>query len=470
MRRSGNLLTVLVLLAVASASGQASGPSLQNNSARSHATEYDSDNHGRCDDSRNSNEDHRRTGTQHRSDCRSDDHLLSISGIITPEGAGAGAMVYLGGSLARTTIADRHGRYKFVGLRRGAYLVTPTQKGYAFAPSSQFVRITTSKAKGVDFSASPTHALSGILTPAVGGARITLTGSRMTYRITTSNSAGAYRFTDLADGEYIVTPSKPGLTFTPLSRSVTLNGADLTGVHFSVGENVLFFDDFSGESIDSTRWTLLNREGDQNNAESHCYQPANVTLSGGNLQIDAKVQPIECDGKTYNYTSGMAQWTSFNFTYGTIEVRAKMAAGRGPWAALWLLGADCQASNIISANNQIGCNWPQPGSDEIDIAEIIGGNLSNVWQNVISGTSGFQTCTPPTIDAGENWHTYTLDWAPGSLIWKIDGTQTCTFTENIPSTPMFLMMNVAVGGSGGPVDDSTLPQTMLVDYVKVVQK
>ena len=166
----------------------------------------------------------------------------------------------------------------------------------------------------------------------------------------------------------------------------------------------------------------------------------------------------------------MAQWASFNFLYGTIEVRAKMAAGRGPWPAVWLLGADCQASNIISANNQMGCNWPQPGSDEIDVAEIIGGHLTSVWQNVISGGSGFQTCIAPAADVSENWHTYALEWAPGSLIWKIDGTPTCTFTENIPSTPMFLMLNIAVGGNGGPVDDSTLPQSMFVDYVKVVQK
>jgi hypothetical protein len=32
---------------------------------------------------------------------------------------------------------------------------------------------------------------------------------------------------------------------------------------------------------------------------------------------------------------------------------------------------------------------------------------------------------------------------------------------------MFLMMNTAMGGAGGAVDDSTLSAAMEVDYVKV---
>ena len=196
MRRTGKLLSVLVWLAAASAHGQASAPSVPSNTARGGHV-----NHGRCDDSPNRNEDHRRAGSRRDNDCEGDGHLLSISGTLTPYAGGAGATVHLGGRIARTTTADRHGRYTFVGVPRGAYLVMPRQKGYAFSPSSQFVRLTTSKAKGVDFSASPTHVLSGIITPAVGGAWITLTGPRVTPRFTTTDSAGAYRFTGLAEGE-----------------------------------------------------------------------------------------------------------------------------------------------------------------------------------------------------------------------------------------------------------------------------
>jgi beta-glucanase (GH16 family) len=165
----------------------------------------------------------------------------------------------------------------------------------------------------------------------------------------------------------------------------------------------------------------------------------------------------------------MVQWSAFNFTYGTVEFRAKMAGGQGTWPAIWLLGANCQSTNVNSADSSGACNWPQPGSDEIDITEIKGGDQTTVWQNVISGGSGFQTCTPKTTDVSQNWHVYQLVWTTGALIWKIDGTQTCKFTSNIPSNPMFLLINTAMGGAGGAVNNSTLPQTLQVDYVKVTQ-
>jgi beta-glucanase (GH16 family) len=166
----------------------------------------------------------------------------------------------------------------------------------------------------------------------------------------------------------------------------------------------------------------------------------------------------------------MVQWSSsYNFTYGTVEFRAKMAGGQGTWPAIWLLGVNCQESNLSSADNIGSCNWPQPGSDEIDITEIKNANQKTVWQNVISGSSGFQTCTPQTSDVSQNFHVYQLIWAAGSLEWKIDGTSTCKFTNNIPSNPMFMMINTAMGGSGGSVNNSTLPQTLQVDYVKVSQ-
>jgi beta-glucanase (GH16 family) len=76
-----------------------------------------------------------------------------------------------------------------------------------------------------------------------------------------------------------------------------------------------------------------------------------------------------------------------------------------------------------------------------------------------------------TADLSQDFHMYQLEWSAGSLVWKIDGTQTCQVTDHVPSTPMFLLINTATGGAGGgAVDNSTLPQTMSVDYVKVTQK
>ncbi len=394
---------------------------------------------------------------------------LSISGTMTPIAGGARATVNLGGRATGTTTATDAGSYSFSGLVPGSYLVTPVNPGYAFTPSSRTVQLSTANATGIDFTAALTHSISGTITPASQGAGTLLTiGGGQT---ATADGTGNYRFDGLADGSYTVTPSKLGFAFTPTSRAVSLSGGNVTGVTFTVaaGPTVVFFDDFLGATVDTTAWTVMNRQGDLTNREEQCYQPANVTSTGGNLQIVSQRQSITCNGNSYNYTSGMVQWSTFNFTYGTVEIRAKMPAGSGPWPALWLLGSNCQASNVSAVDSPGPCNWPQAGSDEIDMTEILFGNLTTVNQQIHSGSNNSR-CGAGTTDVSRNWHIYTLVWQANSLVWKIDGVQTCSFTTGIPSTPMFLIINTAMGGgSGGTIVSSTLPQTMFIDYVKVTK-
>jgi beta-glucanase (GH16 family) len=220
------------------------------------------------------------------------------------------------------------------------------------------------------------------------------------------------------------------------------------------GGSDLFYDDFG--TLDTTTWGIANNAGDASNNEIQYYLPANVSIGSAGLQILTQVQ--SAGGKAY--TSGMVYWRSLNFTYGTVEIRAKMAGGQGPWPALWLLGYRCQSGG--------GCNWPQPGSDEIDMTEILGSNHTRVNQQIHSG--GTNTgCSASTTDVSQNWHTYQLVWKAGSLVWRIDGVTTCSLNSGVPSTPMFLIINTAVGGAGGAVNNATLPQAMQIDYVKVTK-
>jgi beta-glucanase (GH16 family) len=165
----------------------------------------------------------------------------------------------------------------------------------------------------------------------------------------------------------------------------------------------------------------------------------------------------------------MVQWSSFSFTYGTVEVRARFAGGVGTWPAVWMLGGRCLLSNVTSPDNVGTCEWPAPGSEEIDVAEVYGGSKTTVNQGLIS-TAGPGNCQPTVSDVSTNWHTYTLVWASGSLTWKIDGATTCTLTQGVPSTPMFVIINTALGGiGGGTVVDATLPQQSFIDYIRVTQ-
>src|SRR3954452_15699391 len=228
------------------------------------------------------------------------------------------------------------------------------------------------------------------------------------------------------------------------------------------GTVTTFSEQFGGAAL-SPRWSLLNRSGDASNSESQCYRPANVTQAGGSLVITTKVD-TSCSG--HRYTSGMVQWTSANFTFGTLEFRARFAGGKGAWPAVWLLGASCQKSNIYTADNVGTCHWPEVGSQEIDVTEILNSDHTHVHQGLI--TAGYTGgCNPTTTDVSTNWPVYTLVWALNSLTWKIDGKTTCTIRQHVPTTPMFVMINTAVGGSGGSIDDSTLPAKTYIDYLHV---
>ena len=46
---------------------------------------------------------------------------------------------------------------------------------------------------------------------------------------TTTNSSGAYTLASLANGNYTLTPSLSGYSFSPTSRSVSVSGANVSG-------------------------------------------------------------------------------------------------------------------------------------------------------------------------------------------------------------------------------------------------
>jgi subtilisin family serine protease len=77
-----------------------------------------------------------------------------------------------------------------------------------------------------------TYSISGSVTTSAGAAIAGVTVSSGTLSATT-NSSGAYTLSGVANGTYTLTPSLSGYTFTPASRSVTVNGANATGQTFT---------------------------------------------------------------------------------------------------------------------------------------------------------------------------------------------------------------------------------------------
>ncbi len=255
------------------------------------------------------------------------------------------------------------------------------------------------------------------------------------------------------------TPVPPTATRTPTA----------TNTPVSPGRTLLFSDDFDGSAINTGNWTTCYWWDDNGctiatNNELEWYQPGNVVVSNGTLKLTAQKQTVTgSDGKTYDYTSGVvtsgrAKWQDsasdkFAFQYGYAEIRAKMPAGKGLWPSFWMLSADQ--------------DWPP----EIDAMTMIG-QSPNVANFAVSyGTDGSQTSawTGPDFTAG--WHTFGVDWQPDKMVWYVDGVERWRITDpaHIPAEPMYLVLNLAVGGDwpGSPDRHTAFPSAFEVDYVKV---
>ncbi len=93
--------------------------------------------------------------------------------------------------------------------------------------------------------------------------------------------------------------------------------------------------------------------------------------------------------------------------------------------------------------------WPP----EIDILEILCQEpdkiyLSNHWPNPRDpkGNSLSQTGEFKGVDFSDGFHTVAVEWDPGEIRWFIDGVQRHRSDQSVPDVPMFLLVNLAVGG------------------------
>jgi len=154
----------------------------------------------------------------------------------------------------------------------------------------------------------------------------------------------------------------------------------------------------------------------------------------------------------------------YEFTYGRVEIRAKLPTAGGTWPALWSLGANF---------DEVG--WPASG--EMDIMEHVGNN-PNVTSSALHfpGNSGGTAVTNSTSvpTATSEFHNYTMEWTADSIKFVVDDELIHLSFTNAVDTPFnadfFFIMNVAMGGTlGGTIDPAFTEDTMEVDYIRVYQ-
>jgi len=244
------------------------------------------------------------------------------------------------------------------------------------------------------------------------------------------------------------------------------------------GYKLVWSDDFRQDPDglpDPTKWGY--EVGFIRNHESQYYTKdrlENARIEHGQLIIEGRkeeyLEPGPVHHPAAHYTSasletiGKADWT-----YGRIEVRAKLPAGKGVWPAIWTLGSDI---------HQVG--WPRCG--EIDIMELVGKE-----PGIIHGTMHYFADGKHAAKGGQSvlghpekdFHIYAAEWTPDRIELFVDDKKYFSFDtrlaqndgQNPFQNPHYLILNLALGGSwGGPIDDTIFPQRLTVDYVRIYQK
>src|SRR5712691_11495578 len=243
---------------------------------------------------------------------------FAISGTIGPAAGGSGATVTLSGAAAATTTADGAGNYTFTGLANGTYAVTPSRTGYTFNPSTQAATVSGANVTGINFTATAqtgTFSISGTIIPAAGGSGATATLTGPAAATTTTDTSGNYSFGGLVNGTYTVTPANTGFTFTPTNQSVTVSGANVSGVNFTASAQVTHSVALSW--IASTTSTVSGYNVYRSTVSGTGYAKMNSLLVSVLIYTDASVQ----NATTYYYVTTAVDATGTESVYSN-EVSA----------------------------------------------------------------------------------------------------------------------------------------------------
>jgi len=237
-------------------------------------------------------------------------------------------------------------------------------------------------------------------------------------------------------------------------------------------KELVWSDEFNYTGLpDSTKWNYAIGGHGWGNQELQYYtenRPQNARVEEGNLIIEARFE------KTEGMDFSSARLTTKNkgdWTFGRVEVRAKLPSGTGVWPAIWM---------FFSEHTYGG--WPESG--EIDIMEYVGYQPDTIHGTIHTGAYNHPQNTQrggeiqvPTAE--EEFHTYAVDWQEDRIDFFVDDNRYFSFEKESDDPAVwpfdhdfYLIMNIAVGGTWGGqegVDTTIFPQQLVVDYVRVYQ-
>lgn len=285
--------------------------------------------------------------------------------------------------------------------------------------------------------------------------------------------------TDITDSVYsggriIIDRVIGDIVITVTTELISGGDEDLSKLEGILQDRLLVWhDEFDDATLDTSKWRYATHNSGGSEQQAYTVgRTENVRLENSNLILEARK-----DGYVSGYTwsSGRIDTSGLcGFKYGRLEAKLRYDVVSGAFPACWTIGTCAHyptGENIHGVKKSLGTQWAQNG--EIDMFEGRGTNseiAQGGWYNQDDG-KGNQTIIfgRKNIDASQ-YHVYAVEWTETTMISYIDGVETGrTDISNIESwhRPMYIILNMAVGSTGGyPADDCT-SMKMEVDWVRV---
>lgn len=249
----------------------------------------------------------------------------------------------------------------------------------------------------------------------------------------------------------------------------------------TVFNTLVWSDEFDGTGkLDSEKWyhqTQLPPGGSWWGGLIQHYtdRETNTYLADGYMHLVAKKESFKDQGVTKQYTAARLN-SKFAFTYGKVEVRAKLPKGSGTWPAIWMLNTNINENGAYWDNKGFGkVMWPACG--EIDILEHWGKNQDYVQSAVHTASSyGDQVKNiggRAIKGVSDDFHTYTITWSKEKMVFEVDGIPHYEYAPAIKNddtwpfdNDYYLIFNIAIEPD---IDPNFTESSMLVDYIRIFQ-
>lgn len=221
-----------------------------------------------------------------------------------------------------------------------------------------------------------------------------------------------------------------------------------------------FGDEFNGSDLDLTKWSKCPEWKRQ---DKNCYWEDDCSYLNGEGQL-----VLEATYDDNFYMGGIRSKGKFEQAYGYFEVKCTLNTTPGWWTAFWLMGESVQEGNSGAEGTEI---------DIYESAFYYDNEVQHTlnWNGYGANRKGYGSRTKIDGLYDGDYHTFSLLWTEEEYVFFIDGNETwrtdAAEAGGTCTVPLYIKMTAETGSwTFDKMDETLLPDSILVDYIRVYQK